>query len=201
MLRQQSKIDTTLEALAKSQRRLEVIGLADSTKSRKTIVASLYQVLEGSSETDLLVPLTSQLSSLAVGGVIYSKFLKIIESLNFHMISTRRENIAESYPRTFDWLFEDGGPSDDGSKTSFVQWLRTGNGIYWVSGRAGSGKSTLMKFLQNHEKTLSALKAWSGSKQILTTSFFFWRAGTEMQKSQHGLLKTLLFHVLRQCPA
>ena len=31
-------------------------------------------------------------------------------------------------------------------------WLLSRHGDYWVSGKAGSGKSTLMKFLCNHEK-------------------------------------------------
>ena len=63
----------------------------------------------------------------------------------------------------------------------------------------GSGKSTLMKYFYNHRKTLTALRAWASEKQLFTTHFFFWHAGTDMQKSQQGLLQTLLYHVLRQC--
>ncbi len=82
-----------------------------------------------------------------------------------------------------------------------LDWLRTGKGIYWVSGKAGSGKSTLMKYLHNHKETATALRSWAGNKNLVTAGHFFWYAGTDMQKSQQGLLQTLLFNVLRQSPA
>lgn len=82
-----------------------------------------------------------------------------------------------------------------------LDWMHSSNGTYWISGKAGSGKSTSLKHIYDHDKTLTALRAWAGDKQLVTARFFFWNAGTEMQKSQQGLLQTLLYHVLRQCPS
>lgn len=37
---------------------------------------------------------------------------------------------------------------------------------------------------------------WSGTKDVHFVSHFCWIAGTPMQKSQHGLLQSLLYQVL-----
>jgi Cdc6-like AAA superfamily ATPase len=53
---------------------------------------------------------------------------------------------------------------------SFLNWLSSGTGIYHVSGKPGSGKSTLMKFLCDHPHTKAELEKWAG-KQTFTVSF------------------------------
>jgi hypothetical protein len=45
---------------------------------------------------------------------------------------------------------------------SFIHWLSSGNGIYHISGKLGSGKSTLMKFLCEQKRTKEHLKQWAG---------------------------------------
>jgi len=58
-----------------------------------------------------------------------------------------------------------------------------------------------MKFMAAHEETKSHLKGWAGDKKLITASFFFWNASTHRsQKSQNGLLRTILYQILRQCP-
>lgn len=66
--------------------------------------------------------------------------------------------------------------------------------------KAGSGKSTLIKFAAKHDQTLAALKEWAGSAQLHTASFYFWNQGFGMQKSQIGLFQSLLYQILRQAP-
>jgi hypothetical protein len=83
--------------------------------------------------------------------------------------------------------------------TYIAKWLRSSDGLFWVSGKPGSGKSTFIKFIANEPKTLGLLSEWSGSKQIIIASYYFWSAGTAMQKSQQGLLSTLLYEIFRQC--
>jgi len=73
--------------------------------------------------------------------------------------------------------------------------------MFWVSGKAGSGKSTLIKFLYDNPRTISELKQWSKDTDLVTAGFFFWNSGTEMQKSVEGLLQSLLHEVLRKYPA
>ena len=58
-----------------------------------------------------------------------------------------------------------------------------------------------MKFFYNNPKTTAALEGWASGSRLVKASFLFWNAGTKLQKSQQGLLQTLLLHILRQNPA
>ena len=145
--------------------------------------------------------LNEWLSELGSEGANIRKRIKIIESLSFKEINERTDNIKIAHPRTFEWLFQ--GTEDPGQQHRYpniYDWLRKGNGTYWVSGKAGSGKSTRMKFFCNHLKTQSALEEWACDRHFVVASFFFWNAGTSLQKSQKGLLQSLLCQILRQAP-
>ncbi|OCL07889.1 hypothetical protein AOQ84DRAFT_222459 [Glonium stellatum] len=85
---------------------------------------------------------------------------------------------------------------------NFVEWLEGSDGrnIYWITGKAGSGKSTLMKYLYNDPRTIKYLKAWAGKMDFTIAGFFFWCAGTNMEMSQMGLLQSLLHQVLQKYP-
>ena len=61
---------------------------------------------------------------------------------------------------------------------------------------AGSGKSTLMKYIYSHPKTKELLDYWAGETPLTIASFFFSYLGTEIQKSQEGLSRALLFKIL-----
>ena len=58
-----------------------------------------------------------------------------------------------------------------------------------------------MKYVSNHRATLETLRRWAGAEQLFTANFFFWNSGYPMQKSQVGLLQSLLYQVLRTYPA
>lgn len=53
---------------------------------------------------------------------------RIIESLNFVEIKYRSNGISEAEGFTNAWLF-------DRTKTGFVDWLESGRGIYWITGK------------------------------------------------------------------
>lgn len=88
-------------------------------------------------------------------------------------------------------------------RESFLEWLRTEEGIFYCSGKAGSGKSTLMKFLASDGRTRDELSFWSTSKgkTLILVSFFFWNSGTPLQRSLEGLYRGILWEILRQCPS
>ncbi|KAF9773246.1 hypothetical protein IL306_008991, partial [Fusarium sp. DS 682] len=44
------------------------------------------------------------------------------------------------------------------------------------------------------------LNVWGRHRQVIMASFFFWNAGNTMQKSTIGLLQTLLYQILKECP-
>lgn len=128
---------------------------------------------------------------------------EIVESLRYETIDERYESVSEAHQKTFEWIFDPIDDSDDPDRahwSDFVTWLRTGDGIYWINGKAGSGKSTLMKFIYEDPRTQEHLKIWGGEIPVHTAMFFFWYRGTKLQKSQDGLLRSLLYAVLQQMP-
>ena len=57
-----------------------------------------------------------------------------------------------------------------------------------------------MKYLEDSRVTEKALLEWAGNVPLIRGSFYFWTAGTEMQKSLEGLLQSLLYDILNECP-
>src|SRR3569833_273024 len=53
-------------------------------------------------------------------------------------------------------------PDKVSARIRLLDWLSTGTGIFHISGKLGSGKSTLMKFLCEHESTRNRLEQWAG---------------------------------------
>lgn len=82
----------------------------------------------------------------------------------------------------------------------FISFLRKDNGVFFASGKAGSGKSTLMKFLGHHSRVREELEPWSGDKKLVFVTLFFWNSGDKLQTSLEGFYRSLLFETLRQCP-
>jgi hypothetical protein len=70
----------------------------------------------------------------------------------------------------------------------------------WVSGKSGSGKSMLMKWMIDEPRTGAALLRWCGSKNLVVANYFVWINGTQLQRSQDGLLRALLYGILCQDP-
>ncbi|KAI0159875.1 hypothetical protein GGR52DRAFT_576619 [Hypoxylon sp. FL1284] len=119
--------------------------------------------------------------------------VNIIKSLYFAELHRRWSRIEDADLLTNSWLFDE-------SQTSFLDWLRCGEGMFYINGKPGSGKSTLMKFACKHSKTIQALEQWAGTAKLHTASYFFWNQGFEMQKSKTGLLQSLLYQILSRAP-
>ncbi|CZR70135.1 uncharacterized protein PAC_20036 [Phialocephala subalpina] len=75
---------------------------------------------------------------------------------------------------------------------SFLSFIEHDNGIFFISGKAGSGKSTLMKFLGGYNR--------AGEKTLVFAPFYFWKSGDRLQMSLEGFHRTVLFKILQQCP-
>ncbi|KAI1497801.1 hypothetical protein F5X99DRAFT_352370 [Biscogniauxia marginata] len=122
----------------------------------------------------------------------------ILDQLRFDAMSVRHDTIRAAHEHTLSWLFDTG---ERRSPATFDDWVRSDDKLYWISGKPGSGKSTLMKFLTGHQRTTEELAAWAKPRRLITAEYFFWNAGkSKLQKSQEGLLRSLVYQVLRQCP-
>ena len=125
----------------------------------------------------------------------------ILDSLCFASMAARHAKIVDAHAQTFEWILRPRHQFlESRRQDNFYDWLVHGTDLFWISGKAGSGKSTLMKFLSHHTATKQALEEWAGDNDLVIASFYFWHAGTELQKSQEGLLQSLLHEILTQCP-
>ncbi|GAB7335367.1 hypothetical protein MBLNU13_g07750t1 [Cladosporium sp. NU13] len=132
----------------------------------------------------------------------------ILDSLSYHGISDRRDALAEAHERTFDWTFLEG--QTDFLKEShenydryqtvnmnFKSWLQhKRQGLFCVTGKPGSGKSTFMKMLAANNQATAILENWAGDAILLRCDHFFWILGAPMQKTVEGLLRGILHPAL-----
>lgn len=115
--------------------------------------------------------------------------IDMLESLCIEETTSRRDQIEPTYSQTFAWIFEE-------SELQFTKWLRKGKGIYWIRGKPGSGKSTLMKFLYLDPRTWECLDDQGEGALVSTGWFFFYGRGSRIQKSFEGLLYSILHQIL-----
>ncbi|KAK0113552.1 hypothetical protein ONS96_014411 [Cadophora gregata f. sp. sojae] len=104
----------------------------------------------------------------------------------------RLQATSVAQPSTCTWLL---------SHPSFQAWSRSptsassarSTNLLWIKGHPGTGKSTLMAFLHNR---FSACYP-----QDIHISFFFHANGTSLQKSQLGMLRSLIHQLYRWIPS
>ncbi|USP76197.1 hypothetical protein yc1106_03471 [Curvularia clavata] len=114
---------------------------------------------------------------------------KLLESLKFDQIDERKNTIKRAHIKTCKWLL---------NSTSYLEWqdatkIQDHHGFLWIKGKAGAGKSTLMKFALE--------KACKGQSGNLVLSFFFNARGSELEKSTIGAYRSLLLKLLLSFPA
>ncbi|KAJ0422231.1 hypothetical protein BJY00DRAFT_311293 [Aspergillus carlsbadensis] len=181
-----------IQRLNENTTRLEM----NTTQSIETLRLELLDVLKQRPKESSASPLATagiKLAEFSRQGLSLEKQQEILGSLSFNDMHWRYSSTKKEHEKTFEWIFKN-------PDTKFIEWLKTGDGIYWIEGKAGSGKSTLMKYLVRSAHTHTALKEWAGDCQLSTASYFIWSPGEHMQRSREGLLRTILFQVLRSYP-
>ena len=126
----------------------------------------------------------------------------ILAHLEFYDMPDRHDAIPIAHQDTFEWIYRapQNGVTHPGH--DFVAWLKSSDqgNLYWITGKAGSGKSTLMKFIYDNPRTYQYLKSWANNTPLVVGGFFFWNSGTAMQMSRIGLLRSLLHQILSKQP-
>ncbi|KAK2602896.1 hypothetical protein N8I77_009397 [Diaporthe amygdali] len=82
------------------------------------------------------------------------------------------------------------------SHRSFASWMRrsnvqTNNGILWIKGLPGSGKSTVMREILRFTENIA-------EEGHIIASFFFNARGSELDRTPRGMLRSLLLQLARQ---
>ncbi|KAL6714318.1 hypothetical protein ACLMJK_007741 [Lecanora helva] len=198
---QQSWLCVRINDISKEHTRMQLESIHHMEQLKGEIRVATAQSAEHRAEnTDYSQNLVHKLESLAADGQRVATEERILRSLEFDEWTRRFNDVRKAHPQTFDWMLND---SDDPliPPTGFKHWLHSSESIFWISGKPGSGKSTLMKFLSGHPQVRQHLMNWTGEEADPTMiSWFFWAAGSPMQRSKEGLFQSLLFQVLRRCP-
>lgn len=124
----------------------------------------------------------------------------------------REAALDEAHPDTLEWIFKNTS-SDTDRWCNFSQWLGSEDKLYWITGKMGSGKSTLMKFISEElpetseagsvRRCTPCLLQWARDQPLFIATFYFWAGsneGTRIQTSVQGLYRTLLVQILQAYP-
>lgn len=138
---------------------------------------------------------SASLTKPASGNVDQNFVRRILGLLYFSDLTTRADSIPEAHKETFRWIFQP-PKTKQRQWTDFTEWLSKESSLYWINGKAGAGKSTLMKYICDDARTYSHLTKWKSEDSLALAHFFFWNSGTQLQMSQKGLLRSLLYEIL-----
>lgn len=129
----------------------------------------------------------------------------ILSSLIYDRMTDRERAVSDVCEHTFDWAFEEQIREEcsyEGASqpNPLPQWLSKEKGLFLITGKAGSGKSTFMRYLASHNTARKRLEGWAraNSSSLLIASHFFWSSGGKMQSTQEGLWQNILFLILKQ---
>ena len=135
---------------------------------------------------------------------------ELLQSLVFSDMLTRQDQIKNVNVRAYDFMFtnytsasEDwNSPIDRDNNITFTEWLSSEGDLFWIGGKAGAGKSTLMQCLFANPQALELYQVYCDAQGILghplSVAFFFWNSETPMQRTMRGLLQSLLYQILSQ---
>ncbi len=107
-----------------------------------------------------------------------------LKSLAFPEMQTRFYDLDGAVTGTCEWLHR---------HEAYRGWTASAQGLLWIKGKPGSGKSTLVKYaLDNHRA--------SASTNAVVLSFFFHGRGDGLQRTPLGLFRSLVHQSLSQAP-
>jgi len=182
---------TVLSSQVKDRLDALVISVKDDS-SRLAAIHEIVQEIRIQSEVSSLNSATRDgLGSLLYGPDEAYKIVaqsRILDALEFEGMYGRYEAVDQAYLETLKWIFQDDERDNNSTSNSdssvesgfpyadtgmeeehkaqarrlFLSWLSSGEGIFHFSGKLGSGKSTLMKYLCENTCTRSLLMKWAG---------------------------------------
>lgn len=131
----------------------------------------------------------------------------VLDMLHFRQITDRFESVKAPYESTFSWVFAN--PKDPSTFDNICRpWSNLSAFLeskdeqkdgkcYWIKGKAGSGKSTLMKYIVSDRRLRQHLQRWAGpNDDLICANFFSWHLGADDQRLISGLFRSLLYQVL-----
>ncbi|KAJ9149486.1 hypothetical protein NKR23_g4326 [Pleurostoma richardsiae] len=182
----------------------EVVKALSKSESAKQIRDDLVQILwtkEWTLDTSTVSASKMKIHTQLDVAVI-SKTVCV--GLMFQGMTIREGAIAKAFESTYEWIFSREPKKLDGKLLwdSFPDWLESNtNTPYWLSGKPGSGKSTIIKFMANNSHLKRHLSKWAGPLPVFLSTYYAWNSGFSMQKTWEGLKRTVLYQVIEQSPS
>ncbi|KAK3681265.1 hypothetical protein B0T22DRAFT_303000 [Podospora appendiculata] len=194
--------DVTRAQALKSQQTITATVVSESSKTRTEIASIAKAIVEAEPP-------------------MWSKRQRLLSSFRYDSMNLRVGRIPEPHPGTYQWIIrgvlmeeepEYGEEPQNRPHSAsgcchntailnvpwkcFPCWLEAGppDKIYWIQGKPGSGKSTLVKFMVFERDLWSTMKA--NGKNPLVLSHFLWAAGDPIQRSIRGILLALISQFL-----
>lgn len=125
---------------------------------------------------------------------------RLLDALAYAEINERRNMIegrVGEFGQTYKWIFEESTYKDH----KFVNWLQSGENIFWISGKPGSGKSSLLAYIYLHlrpdSRVFNFIEDWAYPRSVKLLTFWFFRpAASRLLKSLEGFWRSLCFQIL-----
>lgn len=121
-------------------------------------------------------------------------------------MNDRVDSISDPWARTFEWLLSDAETmsKEQGSvseaRIRFLGWLSAEQPRgFWICGKAGSGKSTLMKRLFSNGKVKAKLEGWAAPGKVAFASFYFSQnSKVSIQKTPEAFLRAIIHQLVSE---
>ncbi|KAK2020910.1 hypothetical protein LX32DRAFT_646938 [Colletotrichum zoysiae] len=126
---------------------------------------------------------------------------RILDALRVPEMKQRYDQVSDAAQGTFDWVMKSSEiPDHPELLVPLSTWLSEGKGIFHISGKPGSGKSTLMELIAESKDTKTLLNLWAGKDKLVKAGVFIWKYGHPIQRTFNGVVRSLLFNILTQLP-
>jgi hypothetical protein len=179
----------------------QISGEFDDTK---VLLAKLHTLMHDSAEkVDSTNNFMAELQRWVSKKENVQTNLKCLHLLYYQEMGMRKDAVSDAHKKTFSWIFETPDGESRDVRFNFTNWLQSNDpykNLFWIAGKPGAGKSTLMKFLANDHRTIGLLGNWAGDNDLHVSQHYFWRSGAPLQRSLEGLMRSLLYRNLRQYP-
>ncbi|KAK1758029.1 hypothetical protein QBC47DRAFT_132305 [Echria macrotheca] len=129
----------------------------------------------------------------------------LLNVLAYDGMHDRESGVVEAHERTFHWVFDEAN-TEQHTWDNLPGWLASDDQLYWITGKPGSGKSTLMKFISQpgnedvEPRCVKHLRPWAKDQPLLVASFYFWASGDTKQTTVEALYRTLTHQILSAYP-
>jgi len=125
---------------------------------------------------------------------------RLLDALAYPEINDRRNMIegrVGDFGQTYRWILEDSRYK----RHKFLRWLQSDEIIFWISGKPGSGKSSLTSYIYHQLRPggsgYAFLETWAQPQPVKVLAFWFFRPATShLLKSLEGFWRSLCFQIL-----